>query len=73
MHSHLYLYDVALVIHPPHITDCCDDDRYVADHVLEEASCVRIVYRDDARYVADHVLEEVSCVKFGADEYNHAL
>ena len=49
------------------------DDRYVADHVLEEARCVRIVYRDDARYVADHVLEEVSCVKFGADEYNHAL
>ena len=49
------------------------DDRYVADHVPEEARCVRIVYRDDARYVADHVLEEEGCVKFGADKYNHAL
>ena len=37
----IHMCDVAVATHPNHITACRDDARYVADHVLEEVSCVR--------------------------------
>ena len=55
MHSYIYLRDVTLLIHPNQLTACCDNQQYLADHVLKVTRYIRMVCRDEAQHIANWI------------------